>query len=86
MGKDVVFYICIYIYVYVYIYTHTHSAILLSHKNEILPLAATWMDLELVNITKKEADSQVQRSNQWLPAGRGKQGGPGGVGETDYWV
>jgi len=52
MDKDVV-------YIYIYLY----NAILLSHKNEILPFAATWMNLELVNITKKEADSQIQRTN-----------------------
>ena len=26
---------------------------------------------KLVNMTKKEADSQIQRTNQWLPLGRG---------------
>ena len=29
-------------------YTHTHDGILLSHKNETIPFAATWMDLEVI--------------------------------------
>ena len=39
----------IYIYIYIYIYIHTHNGILLSHKknSEIMPFAATWMDLEM---------------------------------------
>ena len=32
----------------VYTHTHTHDGILLSHKNETIPFAATWMDLEVV--------------------------------------
>ena len=45
----------IYIYIYIYIHTHIHthtyigSEILLSHKkNEIMAMAATWMDLEII--------------------------------------
>ena len=40
-------------------HTHTRTGTLLSHKSEIMPLAATWMDLEItklneVNQTEKD--------------------------------
>ena len=36
-----------------YIYIHTHNGILLSHKkNEIMPFAATQMDLEIVILSE----------------------------------
>ena len=41
----------------------------------------------LVNITKKEADSQIQGTNQWLPEGGGEgQYGGRGVGSTSCRV
>ena len=49
-----------------YTHTHTHNGILLSHKkNEILPFAATWMDLEsiiLSEISQTEKDKYCMLS------------------------
>ena len=43
--KDVIY---TYIYIYIYIYIHTMGYYLAIEKNEIMPFAATWMDLEIV--------------------------------------
>ena len=58
-------YIYIYIYIHIYIYTHTHihtmqyySAI---KKNEIMPFAATWMDLEIIILS----EVRLRKTNIW---------------------
>ena len=43
MHKEDVVYIYIYTYIYIYIYNVYYSAI---KKDEVLPFAAMWMDLE----------------------------------------
>ena len=37
--------VCIYIYIYIYIY-HTQEILLSHKKNELLPFATAWLDLE----------------------------------------
>ena len=50
-----------YVYVYTHTHTYTHSGILLSHKkNEILPVATAWMNLEgimLIEISQAETET-----------------------------
>ena len=45
--EDVIYIQCIYIHWY------TYNGIVLSHKkNEIMPFAATWMDLEIITLSE----------------------------------
>ena len=55
-----------YIYTYIYIYTYTYipDGILLSHKkNEIMPFAATWMDLEIILLSEV---SQTEKDKYYM--------------------
>ena len=58
-------YIYIYIYnIYVYIYVHTYIHIYVynsaTNRNEIMPFAATWMDLEIIILSEV---SQTEKDN-----------------------
>ena len=51
--------VCIYIYIYIDIYTHTHTReYYLAIKNEIMPFAATWMDLVII-ILREERERPI---------------------------
>ena len=53
------------------VYVHTHRGILLSHKKkEILPFAATWIDLEgiiLSEISQRNNNTQCYHLNRGFP-------------------
>ena len=41
---------------------HIHNGILLSHKkNELMPLAATWMDLEMIVLSEVKSEKDKYR-------------------------
>ena len=38
---------------YIYLYTHIYNGILFGHeKNEIMPFAGTWMDLQIIMLSE----------------------------------
>ena len=51
---------CVCVYIYIYTHTHTMQYYLAIKKNEILPFATTWMELEgivLSEISQSERDT-----------------------------
>ena len=45
--------IYIYIYAHTHTHTHTHKGMQLSHeKNEVIPFATTWMDLQIIMLSE----------------------------------
>ena len=51
--------VCVYIYIYTHIHIHTMEYSSAIKKNEMLPFAATWMDMEgimLSEISQTEKD------------------------------
>ena len=51
--------------VYIYVYTHTMEYYSAIKRNEIMPLAATWMDLEIIilsEVSQTEKDKYYMKS------------------------
>ena len=58
----------IYIYMYTHTHAHTHTVEHYSatKKNEILPFAATWMNLEIIILSKSERERQIPYDNTYM--------------------
>ena len=55
---------CVYIYIQTHTHTHTHTLEYYSaiKKNEIMPFAGTWMDVEIIILHESKPDRERQIS------------------------
>ena len=67
MDKEDVVYIYVYIHTHAHIYTHTHTMEYYSgiKKNEIMPFAAKWIDLEII-ILSEVSQRQISYDNTYM--------------------
>ena len=50
---------CIYIHTHIHTHTHKWHITQPSKKNEIMPFAATWMDLEIIILSKSKTNHMI---------------------------
>ena len=82
--RSTVFVFCMHVYVYIHIYTMEYYSAK-KKKNEILPFSTTWINIEGIMLSETSQrrqilydftlcgtakQSQIQRTNRWLPEGR----------------
>ena len=82
---------CVYVYVYTYTHTHTMKYYPVTKKNEILPLATTWIHLEgimLSEISQTEKDIPYAFIYMWnLRNKRNEQTNRNSlIHRTNYWL
>ena len=59
---------CVCVCIYIYIHTHTYVSYSVEYysvvkKNEIMPLAATWIDTEIIKVSK---ESQKEKDKYYM--------------------
>ena len=51
--------VCVCVYIYIYIYIHKIKYYSSITKNEIMPFAATWIDLEIIILSEVKSERQI---------------------------
>ena len=55
------------VYTHTHTHTHTHNGVLLSHKkDEIMPFVTTWMDLEIIILSKVSQKKKEKYNSTYM--------------------